>query len=733
MGSPVGGGRICSPPDVTSSISDDVQPHELLENPNTTYAEAKVMWEELLLPLDFSDLSLQDYLNPNSGNPIEIFVKSTESINALFDVLSANGSSVSKLDFSGISFDNMTWMTLVGCLNWNFKMTSLVLMKCGVSGAQLDRLAHDGQSFLARCLTLDISCDEEASVAHAQSLNGVLRQCQNSIVDLHISICCRDSGVIQALFHDLTMSKLRLLSLPDNEMTDEIALHLTRYICPQSCAEQGEQPPKKKQKLSPPSFPSLEMLDLSDNKLTSLGFLGPIILDTSMSRVDVEGNNIRDDALTVLQILLPSDGNTKRTDQLDIIFQPQRSTIPADKVAEANKFLGQFKVELTELEDPEEGIEKQEVRLTGEEFDLYQEIEGVGSITGELIARVNAAVLMLRNEGNLPAAEVIYRAFLKKQFDFFEVYDDGDCLYHVINKLVSPEIITREMIVKDLRSRKEDVAPFLDTDFEEYCKGVLDGTMWGGDVEIESARRILARQIVVFDSRHAFELKNASLWPTGVQLNDVYQVNSGTLYLYFDQSKNHYCALKRREIKVTLEDRRLIEKITASAELTQELVSSVNDQVKILRSKGAEVAVLVINQKVIQHGFDIRNGAKCIYDVINGMLSTNVDVNTVRDMVVANLRARKEDGAFSFEGDFEVYCKKLAEGIGQLDENGIYSLAEVFQCQIVVYNLDHLLEFKEGRLLPEGMKIHPEYRFDGTTLYLCYDPTSNNYYPLSKK
>lgn len=94
-------------------------------------------------------------------------------------------------------------------------------------------------------------------------------------------------------------------------------------------------------------------------------------------------------------------------------------------------------------------------------------------------------------------------------FECCDVSGDGNCLFHAVDaqfKLrkifnkYEPDII-RNMVVKHIRSHKDDFAEFIDEDFDRYLEKMRVDRTWGGEPEIRAIMEIFKVNIVVFSDK----------------------------------------------------------------------------------------------------------------------------------------------------------------------------------------------------------------------------------------
>jgi len=86
----------------------------------------------------------------------------------------------------------------------------------------------------------------------------------------------------------------------------------------------------------------------------------------------------------------------------------------------------------------------------------------------------------------------------------FSIRSDGSCLYAAILKSRTGNVSEgqtvselRENVAEFLEKHQENYAGFIEGDFTNYLKGVRDGSLWGGELELTIISKILNVEVIV--------------------------------------------------------------------------------------------------------------------------------------------------------------------------------------------------------------------------------------------
>ena len=86
----------------------------------------------------------------------------------------------------------------------------------------------------------------------------------------------------------------------------------------------------------------------------------------------------------------------------------------------------------------------------------------------------------------------------------YSIRSDGSCLYAAILKsqidnLSESQTVSelRENVAEVLEKNQENYAGFIEGDFTNYLKGVRDGSLWGGELELTIISKILNVEVIV--------------------------------------------------------------------------------------------------------------------------------------------------------------------------------------------------------------------------------------------
>lgn len=85
----------------------------------------------------------------------------------------------------------------------------------------------------------------------------------------------------------------------------------------------------------------------------------------------------------------------------------------------------------------------------------------------------------------------------------FNIRSDGSCLYAAILKSQSDQSKSceveelRHRVAEYLEKNTEDYSGFIEGDFQEYLRGVVDGSVWGGELELTIISKLLDVNVTV--------------------------------------------------------------------------------------------------------------------------------------------------------------------------------------------------------------------------------------------
>ena len=111
----------------------------------------------------------------------------------------------------------------------------------------------------------------------------------------------------------------------------------------------------------------------------------------------------------------------------------------------------------------------------------------------------------LKNLGKSPEflEQKYITEFLKSlNLQSYNIRSDGSCLYAAIIKSCTIHIDKkveelRNLVATYLEENSDDYCGFVEGDFSEYLKGVKDGSLWGGELELTVISKILDLEIDV--------------------------------------------------------------------------------------------------------------------------------------------------------------------------------------------------------------------------------------------